>query len=93
MRRTTISHFSFLIQERLSSTIKRKHALRATPKPSGIIDFFFTFGNKIYLFSLTKVPFSCNLPFLPLSGVVGQFHPISGTQGINSKKNPEDASA
>ena len=31
MRRTTISHFSFLIQSRLSTAIKGQHALWASP--------------------------------------------------------------
>jgi hypothetical protein len=32
MRRTTISHFSFLIQVRLSFKIKGRHAPRANPE-------------------------------------------------------------
>ena len=33
MRRTTISHFSFLIHSRLSTAIKDQHALWASPLP------------------------------------------------------------
>ena len=33
MRHTTISHFSFLIQSRLSTAIKGQHALWASPPP------------------------------------------------------------